>query len=366
MNRRRVLGMVLALPWARCAIAENAFEDIKATLMPVLESSALPALAAAAIKGGKVVAAGAVGVRKTNASEAVTVRDKFHIGSNTKAMTATLAGMLVEEGKLQWTQTLAEVFPERADKMTAAYRKVTLEMLLTHRSGLPGNQPSYGTPMQSVSEQRLVHLDAVLSTTPSSQPGSEFNYSNAGYIVAGTILERITGRPWEDLMRERLFAPLQMKSAGFGPPSKPNETDQPWGHILKAGSFGPVHGDNPPALGPAGTVHCSIEDYLKFADLHASVGKRSSTLLKSETLMKLQTAETGRTYAMGWGTGERGWAKGRVLTHSGSNTMNYFVSWIAPEIEFAMAVATNAAGPDVPKTLDQVCGLLVKRFATAA
>jgi CubicO group peptidase (beta-lactamase class C family) len=313
------------------------------------------------------VGAGAVGVRKTGASEAVTVRDQFHIGSNTKAMTATLAGMLVEEGKLQWTQTLAEVFPERADKMTAAYREVTLEMLLTHRSGMPANQRSYGTPIQSVSEQRLVHLDAVLATTPAFQPGTEFSYSNAGYIVAGTMLERIANKAWEDLMRDRLFAPLEMKSAGFGPPSRPNETDQPWGHVLKAGKFEPAFGDNPAALGPAGTVHCNLEDYLKFADLHAGAGsKRSSSLLKAETLMKLQTADTGRTYAMGWGTGKRDWAKGRVLSHSGSNTMNYFVAWIAPEIEFAMAVATNAAGPDVPKILDQVCGLLVKRFSTSA
>lgn len=339
--------------------------DLRGELSPVLQSSGLPALAAAAIKNGRIVGAGAVGARKVGSSASVSVADKFHIGSNTKAMTATLAGMLVEAGKLHWIQTLAELFPERADKMTAAYRKVTLEMLLTHRAGLPANQPSYGTPRQSVSEQRLVHLDAVLSTTPLSQPGTEFSYSNAGYIVAGAILERITAKPWEDLMRERLFGPLDMKSAGFGPPSKPNETDQPWGHIVKAGKFEPVYGDNPPALGPAGTVHCSIEDYLKFADFHARVGKRSSPLLKAETLMKLQTADTGRTYAMGWGTGKRGWAKGRVLTHSGSNTMNYFITWIAPEIEFAMAVATNAAGPDVPKVLDQVCGLLVKRFTTA-
>jgi len=66
---------------------------------------------------------------------------------------------------------------------------------------------------------------------------------------------------------------------------------------------------------------------------------------------------------MGWGTGKRGWAKGTVITHAGSNTMNYFIVWVAPAIEFSVAAAANAAGPDLNKDLDQVIGKLVQRYA---
>jgi len=110
-------------------------------------------------------------------------------------------------------------------------------------------------------------------------------------------------------------------------------------------------------------VHCSIADYLKFADFHASDGKRPEGLLATELVEKLHTPPAGATYAMGWGTGERGWAKGTVLTHAGSNTMNYFIVWVAPKIEFSVAVAANAAGPALGKNLDQVVGKLVQRYA---
>jgi CubicO group peptidase (beta-lactamase class C family) len=166
------------------------------------------------------------------------------------------------------------------------------------------------------------------------------------------------------LIRERLFKPLGMASAGFGSPSKPNMVDQPWGHVFADGHYKPRYGDNPPALGPAGTVHCSIADYLKFADFHASGGKRPSGLLTAELVEKLRMPPDGATYAMGWGTARRGWAKGTVMTHAGSNTMNYFIVWIAPNIEFSVAVAANAAGPSVGKDLDQVVGKLVQRYAS--
>jgi CubicO group peptidase (beta-lactamase class C family) len=362
-TRRKFLQLAALAPWALSGLAEGATESLNELLSPTLKSSGLPALAAAAMKNGQLLGVGAVGLRKVGSEAAVTVEDKFHLGSDTKAMTATVTAMFVEEGKLRWQQTLAEIFPERAAKMNAAYRKVTLEMLLTHRAGTPANTHNYGTPSQPVTLQRLIYLDATLQKPPINEPGSQFSYSNAGYIIVGTILERISGKSWETLMQERLFRPLKITSAGFGPPSKPNLTDQPWGHVAKNGKFEASYSDNPAALGPAGTVHCSMADYMKFSDFHASEGKRPAGLLTCAAVKKLQTPDTGRTYAMGWGTGKRDWAKGRVLTHMGSNTKNCFIVWIAPEIEFSIAVATNAAGPNVHEIMDQVCGKLIQKFA---
>ncbi len=321
----------------------------------------LPALAAAVMKGGVVIASGANGVRKVGETTPVTILDKFHLGSCTKAMTATLAAMLVEQGRIRWEQTLAQVFPERAAKMHSSFRGVTLDMLLTHRSGAAHDGSDYGAANARMISRRLAYLDLVVNSPPAKEPGT-YGYSNAGYIIAGAMLERVTGQVWEELMRQRLFQPLGMTSAGFGPPSKPNQTDQPWGHVWKDGRFEPRYGDNPAPLGPAGTVHCALIDYLKFASLHASGGARGPRLLTPASFAKLHRPPAGQDYALGWIVVKRDWAQGQAFNHAGSNTMNYFVVWIAPRIDLCVAVATNAADGDkkVPQTLDKAVGELIR------
>ncbi len=375
-NRRAFLGLALSSPLAFSALARAAevtnasaapepaqVADLQALLTPFRRDNDLPALAAVAMKRGVVLAAGAVGIRKVGETVPVTMADKFHTGSCTKAMTATLAAMLVEQGRIEWGRTLTEVFPERAAKMDPGYRKVTLELLLTHRSGAPENGRNYGAPNAPVTEQRLAYLDSVVTRRPAAEPGTRFAYSNAGYIIAGAMLERVTGQAWESLMQQRLFHPLAMASAGFGPAAKPSQADQPWGHVFKDGKFEPRYGDNPRALGPAGTVHCALLDYLKFADLHTSGGTRPAGLLAPAFFAKLHEPPPKQEYAMGWGVVNRPWAQGRALTHSGSNTMNYFVVWLAPKIDFCLVVAANAAGDKVPRVLDGVAAELVRKFA---
>src|SRR3954464_13541021 len=116
INRRTFVGLALLSPWAVSAAVEGGPEDLKELLSSFRETSGLPAIAAAVMKSGKVLAAGAVGVCKAGTTTPVTLANKFHLGSDTKAMTATVAAMFVEEGKLKWDQTLADLFPERAEK----------------------------------------------------------------------------------------------------------------------------------------------------------------------------------------------------------------------------------------------------------
>lgn len=359
------LAIAISAPSAEPEVSARdkkpACADLTKMLIPILKESGLPALAAGAVKQGKLVAAGAVGIRRVGAATPVTVQDKFHLGSCTKAMTATLAAMLVAQGKLHWTDTLARIFPERHNKRNAAFHNTTLEVLLTHRAGLPHDGPSYGPPEAIVTEQRLAYMDAVLATPPRFAAGS-YNYSNAGYIIAGTMIERVTGKPWETFIQEKLFKPLEMNSAGFGPASNPNAADQPWGHVLENGRLVARYGDNHRALGPAGTVHCSIADYLKFAALHASMGTTPAGLLDRKSFEKLHQPVTS-DYAMGWGVHQRDWAHGRALTHTGSNTMNLFLVWAAPKIDFAVAMATNAGSDKAFGFLDRIAGQLIRNYS---
>jgi CubicO group peptidase (beta-lactamase class C family) len=274
--------------------------------------------------------------------------------------------MMIEQGKLRWSTTIAEVFPELKGKMDKRYENVTVEQLLTHRGGVPGEPPSaawkrawdeVGTPGQ----QRREFIEAVLVKPPEAAPGTKMIYSNQGYAIVGAMLEKIMGQPWETLIAERLFKPLHMDSAGFGPPGTEGAVDQPWGHTRTLGFVRASQTDNPPAISPAGRVHCSLDDLARFVMLHLQRGQQGG-LLKPETLVKLHTPPAGGDYACGWVILKRGWAGGNALWHNGSNTMWYIVMWLAPEKDFAVIVATNIYGDDAQKGCDEAATLMIQKW----
>ncbi len=169
---------------------------------------------------------------------------------------------------------MSQVFPEM--EMHDTFRTATLEQLLSHRAGLPRNAPgmiaanlldAFVKDVRPDTEKRRDIVVKVLKQDPASDPGQEFSYSNLGYVVAGHIAEKVTGKTWQHLMRRRLFEPLGMTSAGFGPPGRNGDLDQPWGHVkVPLIGWTPVQKDNPSWMGPAGTVHCSLADWATFAD----------------------------------------------------------------------------------------------------
>jgi CubicO group peptidase (beta-lactamase class C family) len=311
-----------------------------------------PALAAAVVVDGKIVVTNAVGFRKDGGAEKVTVDDKFHLGSVTKSMTATVAAMLVEQGKISWTTTIKEAFADLKSDIHPDYLDVTLEQLLSQRSGAPGNAPSdlwhqAWAAKGTAAEQRLAFTKGILARKPEAKPGTKFIYSNQGYTIAGVMLEKATGKTWEDLLRSRLFEPLGMTTAGFGAPASVDKVDQPWGHtrnvITGRKSVPPGPGaDNPLAISPAGAVNCSVGDLAKYAAFHMAGERGERKLLKADSFKKLHTAIADNDdYALGWGVLDRPWAGGRALMHNGSNTMFYVVVWMAPEKNSAVIVASN-------------------------
>src|SRR5271167_603794 len=116
--------------------------DMAQALEVIRKEHDLPALAMVVAKDGRICDRAAVGVRKSGDPTPVTTNDVFHIGSCTKSMTATLTAMLIEEGKLHWDTTVADVFPELKDKMDPQYETVTVEQLLHHRGGVPADPPT--------------------------------------------------------------------------------------------------------------------------------------------------------------------------------------------------------------------------------
>lgn len=338
--------------------------DLSGVLEGVRAKHGLPALGAAVLKGGKVAAIGAVGKRREGGAESVTVDDRWHLGSLTKAMTATLLARLVERGRLSWGTTLGEAFPDLAAKMHPGYRAVTLERLLTHFGGAPADVPPelwselwrmQGTP----AEQRLT---LVRGLTPEKPGPDAFLYSNAGYALAGAMAEAREGKPWETLLKIHVLAPLGMTSTGFRAPEGRN----PWGHAWKDGKAVPVppgpQADNPPGVAPAGAVHATLRDWAKFALLHLEGAQGKARLLRPQTFSKLHRAPLGQVHGMGWIIVDRPWAKGRALTHAGSNTMWYAVVWLAPEKDFGVLVATNLGGGPAEAAADEAASKLIEAW----
>lgn len=381
MNRRDVtMWMLTGL--VACAAAAHGQNgalqiapagDAEQLLGRFREKGGLPALGGAIFTRDRIEWIGVVGVRAIGHEEKATVDDLWHLGSCTKSMTGTLIAQMCEKGDLSPEMTMAQGLPALAQGMDAKCRSVTLAQLLTMTAGVPADLSKdnlWGRLWKQnggVVEQRADLAKTVLSWGPRQEPGTKFEYANASFAIAGHIAEVKTGKPWEELMQERIFNPAGISSAGFGAPGTAGKADQPWGHRgkdkgsreLVAVDPGSPGADNPPAISPAGRVHMTMSDWAKYLMLHIRRGEGEPSIMKRASFDLMQTPPQGREYAWGWGTASRPWG-GKVLTHSGSNTMWFCVAWVSPEKEFGVLVVTNAALPDTSKVCDEVAWNLIQ------
>ncbi len=342
--------------------ATNRGADLTPLLAPILEKhSEMPGLVAAIVDGDRVSAIGAVGFRKAGAPERMTANDVIHLGSDTKAMTATLIGKLIQNKRLAFDTPMSEIFTGLRPEMNPEMAKVTVRELLDHTAGLPANIDwwKFDGTKKPLKEQRHMVVEEVLKKAPLHPPGSKYLYSNTGFVVLGAILEHKADKPWEELIEKELFQPLGMKSAGFGPPGTPGKIDEPWGHTLKDGKPTPIQFDNAPLMGPAGRVHCTLRDWAKFVGLYLQPPAGNYPIVRPKTIEELITPEKGKDYAGGWIITTRPWAGGLTLNHAGSNTMWFCVAWLAPKKHFAILVATNVAGDDAEKACDETAAALI-------
>lgn len=199
---------------------------------------------------------------------------RFNIGSNAKSMLASLAGVLVQERRINWTTTIGDVLGKDIPDLDATVSHATLAQLLSHRSGLAGYDT--GAELRKVvvegdtpSAQRRSFVRQVVSRPPAQEPGKGFVYSNAGHVVAGAMLERVGGKPFDQLMQEKLFRPLGM-TPRFGSQVPPG-VGQPWGHRMREGGLAPYDDPDPvipPFLQAAGDVSLTLADYGRYLREH--------------------------------------------------------------------------------------------------
>lgn len=366
-------------------------DSLNSVLTPYLAKYGLPAVGAAVLKDGRIIAIGAVGTRRVGQSVPVSTVDRFHLGSDTKATTALLAAMYVEEGKLRWDSTVGDVFPEIKGSASPAMAAITLTQLLSHTSGMPGDDEFFGNLIKdsfmrendNLSDIRYWMVSKWVTRSFDAAAPREFSYSNMGFIMAGAMIERVAGKSWEELVTERVFTPLNLRSAGLGPQSAAGKVDAPLPHKIIDGKAKPMlagpNADNPMLLGPAGTAHMSLEDFAAWAGWNAGQGKRGPALVRPETLVKLMTPvievapEKGTPpgtpprgrYGLGWGEAVTKWSTEPLLTHAGSNTMNLCHIYLQPKYDFAMVLMTNIGGEKADAGFRALAEALYTRYGAA-
>lgn len=304
-----------------------------------------PAMAAAALNiATSFSISAAQGLRAAGRAARVTVDDKWHLGSITKSMTATLAAQCVEAGLISWDDTVGGVLGAEITDMRADYRDATFRHLLSHRAGLQANISPLDFarfPRENADARadRVAFARFALRQEPVGPMEQTFTYSNNGYVIAGAMLEAKLGAPWETLIQERLFSRFGMPSAGFGAPGTAGAYDQPVGHAggllgrLQPHAPGAPVTDNPAVLGPAGRVHASLYDVLHYLRCHSD---RVLMLERGESWDMLHTPPFGGEYAMGWVKRPDG-----ALWHNGSNTLWYAEVSFDPVRGIVAAAACN-------------------------
>lgn len=268
------------------------------------EALGVPALAVAVADSEAMLLDYGEGKRVLGGQAKITTADRFHIGSVTKPVTATMIARLVEKRLIGWGTTPADVWPTNAHMMHPSVRNITVEQLLSHRAGVAAfetdeENATFPRRGEAPREERKRFALWLLAQKPPFVVG-EHVYSNAGYGLVAAMAEHLAGRSWEDLVEREVFGPLGMQTCGFGWPS---QTDQPTGHRFVNGRFEPHDLRDgyrlSAAIAPAGDVHCSVSDVARFGQAHLKGLHQETGYLRAETFNKLHEAPEGE-YALGW------------------------------------------------------------------
>jgi CubicO group peptidase (beta-lactamase class C family) len=336
-----LLGACLALLAGAAAAQDTSAAD---ALENAMRGTAVPAMAVLEMRDGQVAREAVLGVRRNDGSEPARLSDAWLIGSDAKPMTAALIARLVDRKRLSWTTPLSDMLPTLADKMRPEYRGVTLEQLLSHHAGLPHDFSdeavfnAFFHDTRPLPEQRLDYIGKALTEAPVAPPGTTFEYSNTGFLIAAVIAERAAGQPYESLIRQQVFEPLGMRGVEFGS----MHPDQPQGH--HDGRPAKLEDTNPDMFAPAGNMAMPLRDWAAFCLDQMAGAQGHGRLLGAASYHAMQTVQPGGGSAgLGWGIqATLAGHAGPVWMHAGSDGTGYAMVALFPATHRGLLVVANA------------------------
>ena len=340
--------------------ADPRLEGVAALLADAAKRCRVPGASLAVLHGDALLEC-ATGVVNARTGVEATSDSVFEIGSITKVWTTSLVMQLVEEGRVELDAPVRRYVPELALADRAAAEAITVRMLLSHTSGIDGDffQPA-GRGDDAV--ERYVLACAALPQLHA--PGKLWSYCNAGFVIAGRIVEKLRGCSWDEALRRHLLAPLGTEGMGTFP-EQALRFRAAVGHFLhpKTGAIvmAPLWPE-PRASGPAGaTPYAFARDLCRFARLHldGGVAQDGARVLAEASLRAMQERQVAlpeRQLASAWGLGWMlfDWSGQRVIGHDGGTAGQYAFLRVVPERRVAVALLSN--GGDAPGLYREVFG----------
>lgn len=264
----------------------------------------IPEINYAVVSDKSILEMKALGYHSVNLQDTATVNDRFHIGSNTKAMTAFMIAKYVEKGKLKWSTKFFDIFPKWKKNAKIKYHRITLKDLLSHRARI---QPFQGEndpiiPMfKGTNQEKRKEFGKFVLTLPPVEVDSihQFTYSNADYTLATLMLEKVTQKSWEQLI-EKIFNQDLKLNVKLSWPENQTAKDT-WGHSFENNKLIPVPSNADYHLDytePAGDINIKLRDYAKFIQLNIQGLKGQNNYLKANTYAMLHKGV--ENYSLGW------------------------------------------------------------------
>ncbi|MDD0852103.1 serine hydrolase [Halobacteriovorax sp. GB3] len=321
--------------------------DIDKKVIEIVKKYKIPSMSVMILSQDEILIHSNFGVRKSGEDDKIKETDSFHLGSCGKAFTATLVLKLHDEGKLSLEDSVTKYIKSLDSKK---FEDIKIKHLLSHTGGIVGNVE--GKPWGDMfsfditaSQGRDIAINFLNTAKRVGKSGSVYEYSNLGYMLLGQVIEQIESKPFEEVITNKLFKPLKMKSCSFGPAGRSDGSAQPWAHRLDNDRYIPqdpklISSDNPPAMSPAGGISCSQRDWSIFIKFVLGVGNNNDYLSKKTKDYISETNLDGYTFGA-WGKVTRDWS-GTLLAHAGSNTLNYAYAIVGLDKKFAFLINTNS------------------------
>ena len=321
-----------------------------------MERQRVPGLAVAVVKDGRVVKVAGYGFASVEHRVPVTPETMFQTASVGKQFTAATVMVLVEDGKIALSDPITKYLPE-APK---SWRGITIRHLLTHTSGIPDYATETFDLRRDYSENDLVRLAFNLKSE--FAPGSRWNYSNTGYVLLGIIVRKASGQFWGDVLRNRVFLPLGMKTARVITEEDivPN----------RAAGYRLVHGEikNQEWINPTLNTTADGSLYVSVLDLIAwDQGLRAKAVLKPqswEQVFEPVRLNSGRSYPYGFGWQLTEIAGQKVERHGGGPWQG-FTCYVARYRgdDLSIVVLANLAQAEPERFVDRIAAVFNPEFA---
>jgi CubicO group peptidase (beta-lactamase class C family) len=352
--------LVIALAVSAAAYAQSrpsAPADLDAHVAAVMKAFEVPAVSLAVVKDGQVVVAKGYGVRKLGDPAPADAKTLFGIASNTKLFTATALGLLVEENRIQWDAPVIRYVPWFQMWDPYVTRELTVRDLLVHRSGLGlGAGDLLWWPSSTYDRKEIARRLRFIR--PATSFRSTYAYDNVLYLIAGEVIEAVSGQTWEDFVSSRILAKVGMTSSSVKHSAAVGGGNIATPHADVSGKVRPIAPFDSDNTNPAGGINSNAADMAKWMLVQLARGKLpdGSRLFSEATWRELTTLVTPmpignpppellvlrpdfRGYALGIGVQD--YRARKVLLHTGGLPGYFSRVLMIPEIGLGVSVLTN-------------------------